>query len=576
MKERVYKGNPISPGIVQGTVVVFEENGRKDVPRYAISISDAEREINRFQEAVNRAKGDVRGLIDKVACQVGKEEAKIFEAHLMILEDKVFLAEVEGKILKDRMNTEAVLSDIIEKFSSNFSSMEDEYIREKSADISEIGRRILSKLLPGEDEATWSVEHKVVVAAKDLSPGLTVHLELDKISGFIGQTGGVTSHAAILARSLGVPAVTGIEANIIQNLKHQDIMLIDGDSGTLVVNPEKETSQKYAKIKREALSAKERLSGLIDLPSVTLDGQKIELLANVGRWFEIERSLRYNPDGIGLYRTEFMFMSRRDFPSEDVQYERYRMAAEAFGDKKVAIRILDIGGDKSPSYFPLPRQMNPQLGWRGCRLLVKYPDILKTQMRAILRASAHGKIKILYPMISSIEEARRAKTALENAMDELAEEGFDYDGHLEQGIMIEVPSAALIADLLLEEMDFLSIGTNDLVQYILAVDRNDEQIAQFYEPLNPAVLRVLEGILKTASSSGRTINICGEIAGDPSYTKLLLGMGYRSFSMNSASICPVKEVVRSVSIKECEKVAQKALELSTSEAIKESITADSI
>ncbi|MCD6405291.1 MAG: phosphoenolpyruvate--protein phosphotransferase, partial [Planctomycetes bacterium] len=468
---------------------------------------------------------------------------------------------------------ESALSATIEKFTKLLSAVSNSIFKERAADIRDVGRQILAKLMFDEKLALWSLDEKVIVVAKDMSPAITVRLDRKKILGFVAESLGPTSHAAILARSLGVPAVSAIHG-ITGALSAADVIVIDGSKGLVFVNPPKKVLDRYRTLKRKFDAHRHALAKLVSLPAVTLDGEEIHLLANIGKSSEIGAAIKVNAAGVGLYRTEFPFLARREMPSEQEQFELYREVAERMAPKETVIRALDIGGDKFPPYIPVPKDTNPYLGWRGLRLLLRHKDIFKTQVRAILRAARFGRVSILYPVISGLEELRMAKMLFEEVKGELAREKIPFDKNVKQGAMIEVPSAVVLIDMLVKEVDFLSVGTNDLIQYVLAINRNSESLAPFFDPCHPAVLRVLRDLVTAARKAGKPISVCGEMGGDPLAAKLLVGMGFRSLSMTPASILPMKEMIRGIEIKECRRLARAAFKKETAWGVRSLLDTD--
>lgn len=557
-----YRGFPISPGIAIGKAAVFDEAGPEEVPEYRIPPSRVNAETARFRHALNQTRNDLSELVKHVEESLGPSEADIFRVQISILDDPSIRAEVEQLIIEHKFNVESALSVTIEKFTNLLSAVSNNVFKERAADIRDVGRQILAKLMFDEKLALWNLDEKVVVVARNMSPAITVRLDRKKILGFVAESLGPTSHAAILARSLGVPAVSAIHG-ITGTLSPSDIIVVDGSKGLVFVNPPRKILNRYRALKRKLDAHKRALAKLVSLPSVTLDGEKVHLLANIGKSSEIGAAIKVNAAGVGLYRTEFPFLARREMPSEQEQFELYREVAERMAPKETVIRALDIGGDKFPAYIPVPKDTNPYLGWRGLRLLLKHKDIFKTQLRAIMRAARFGKVSILYPVVCGLEELRMAKMLFEEVKAELAREKTPFSKDVKQGAMIEVPSAAVLIDILVKEVDFLSVGTNDLTQYILAINRNSESLAPFFDPCHPAVLRVLRDLVAAARKAAKPISICGEMGGDPLAARLLIGIGFRSLSMTPASILPMKEMIRSTEIKECRRLARAAFKKQT-------------
>ncbi len=555
------RGFPISPGVAIGKAAVFDEAGPEEVPEYRIPPSRVDAEISRFKHALNQTRNDLATLIKRIEEDLGESEAAIFRVQLSVMDDPTVRSDIERLIVEERYNVESALSLTIEKFSRLLSSVSNGVLKERASDIRDLGRQLLAKLMFDESADLWNLEEKVVVVARNLSPAITVRLDRDKILAFVADSLGPTSHAAILARSLEVPAV-GAVRNLAGLIAPSDILVIDGSSGLVFVNPPKKTLDHYRQVKQKADARKRLLAKLVSLPSVTADGEEIQLMANIGKASEVAAAIKAGAAGVGLYRTEFPFLSHREMPSEHEQFAMYREVAERIAPAGVTIRVLDVGGDKFPPYMPVPSDTNPYLGWRGVRLLLRHKEIFKTQLRAILRASHYGSVSVLYPVVSGVEELRMARMLFEEAAAELHDEKIPF-GQVLQGAMVEVPSAVVMINQLLKELDFLSVGTNDLTQYILAINRNSDSLAPFFDPFHPAVLHVLKTLVRAALHAGKPVSICGEMAGDPLAAPLLIGMGYRSLSMAPASILQIKDIIRSSSLKECRRIAHDALKKET-------------
>ncbi len=565
-----YRGFPISPGIAIGKGAVFNEAGPEEIPEYRVAPSRVDSELMRFKHALSQTREELRTLVKSIEEDLGPSEADIFRVHLSVLDDPALNTEVEHSIVEDRRNVESALSTTIDKFSKLLGSVQDKVLKERASDIRDVGRQILAKLMLDRQGTTWTLEDKVVVIAEDLSPNITVRLDRDKILGFVAETLGPTSHAAILARSLAVPAV-GAVRGLVDKVAPDDVVIVDGSSGLVYVNPAKEVLAHYRDEKKKADAHKRSLSKLARLAATTRDGERIHLYANLGKAGEVGAAAKSGADGVGLFRTEFPFLTRNEPPSEQEQYEHYRQVIDRMAPRLVIIRALDVGGDKFPPYISIPRETNPYLGWRGIRLLLRQKEVFKTQLRAIMRASQHGNVGIMYPVVSGVEELRMARMVFDEVKNELDREKAPYGG-VKQGIMVEVPSAVVVVDMLLKEVDFLSIGTNDLTQYILAINRNSESLAPFFDALHPAMLRVLRTLVRAARRAKKPISICGELAGDLVAARLLLGLGYRHLSMVPAGILPMKELIRSVDLKECRRLALAALKMDTAWEIRNMLT----
>ncbi|MCM8801355.1 MAG: phosphoenolpyruvate--protein phosphotransferase, partial [Candidatus Omnitrophica bacterium] len=467
------------------------------------------------------------------------------------------------------LNVAFIFSEVLKKYIEVFSKIEDEYLRERIADINDVGKRVLRNLMGGEKKTLSELKERVIVVAHDLSPSDTASMHKQSVCGFVTDIGGKTSHTAIMAKALEIPAVVGVEEATLR-IRTGDKLIIDGAKGLVIVNPDEEVLKQYQKLERELKGIAKRFLGVKDLPAQTLDGRLVEINANIELPQEIETAkLLYGAHGIGLYRTEFFYMNRKDLPSLEEHYEAYKYVASQMKPYPVIIRTLDLGGDKFLSQFEIPKEMQPFLGCRAIRFCLAQPKIFKVQLKAILRASVHGNLKLMYPMISGIEELKQANNILKECMRELKEEGVSFNENIEVGAMIEVPSAAMTADILAKEVDFFSIGTNDLIQYSLAVDRANEKVAYLYEPAHPAVLRMIRSITEAAHNAGIWVGMCGEMAGEPSFVLLLLGLGLDELSMPPAIIPEVKYIIRSVTLKQAQEIASFALGLSTAKEIEE-------
>jgi phosphotransferase system enzyme I (PtsI) len=560
------EGLSVSPGMAMGKAAVVLEAGPLDAPVYRIEPEDTEGEIRRFELARERARDDLRHVVERIRTDIGSQEAAIFEVHLALLDDESLQREVVEYIPKNHVNVEAALAQTIQKYRSLFLTLTDSYARTKASDILDVGKRLLGKLLYIEGHIALPEGEQVIIVAYDLSPALLGQLDQENILGLITEVGSPTSHGAILARTLDIPALINVKGAI-NEIATADTVILDGVEGTAYVHPTQELVEHYQAAISSYRAYSKGLGALAELPAITRDGQEITLAANASSRQEIAMAVKYGAAGIGLYRTEFPFLAGERFPEEEQQFEDLREAAERLEGRELVVRVLDIGGDKFLPYFPLPEQTNPYLGWRGLRILLEHENILRTQLRALLRASAYGSVRLLVPMLTSIEELHKVKDLINQVKAELDQEGTNYDPALRIGAMVEVPATVFIAEHLVQEVDFLSIGTNDLVQYLLAVDRADGRMAHLYDPLHPGVLAALKRLLDTGASYGIEITLCGEMAGNPFYTPLLLGLGLRRLSMVPAAIPYVKEVVRGVYLHECTHLAEQALKESTSSAI---------
>ena len=553
MLEKVYRGIVASPGIVIGRAYLLDRRkivvaGRRIEE---VSIKD---EVARFKRAVDLSKTQLEELKKRFSKGMGKSHLYILDTHIMLLEDKMLVDGTVKRIKESRLNAEGALKETIAVIGLKFDTIEDEYLRERKHDVEQVGERILRNLVGHKQESLSDIKDEAVIIAHDLAPSDTLMMRKDKILGFATDAGSRTSHTAILARSLGLPAAVGLE-NITAAVKTGDVVILDGIHGVVIVDPDEETFLDYLKKQRRYKYFEQELEKLKTLSAETLDGHVIKLQGNIELPEEVASVAEHGGVGIGLYRTEFLFLNRQTLPTEEEHYNAYRHVAEMASPHEVVIRTLDVGGDKIGFPGNFEKEANPALGLRAIRYCLQKPDIFRTQLRGILRATVHGNIKILYPMISGLPELYETKKVLEEVKEELRSEGKAFNEHVEIGMMIEIPSAAMISDLLAAEVDFFSVGTNDLIQYTLAIDRQNEHVAYMYEPLDPAVLRLLQRVSNAAHQAKITLAMCGEMAGDPIYAAILLGMGFQNLSMNVASIPWVKKVVRSVRMQDAIELA---------------------
>ncbi len=560
------KGISASAGIVIGKAFIYSPEDIV-ISKYSIDISDVKNEITRFQIALKKTRQEIIVLKDKLGKEIGKVHANIFTAHLLILDDPMLTADTINEVKKSKFNIEHVFSQSLAKLTQMIESVDDPYFKERGNDIKDVGRRVLKNLVGKNRETLVDLKEEVIVFAKDLSPSDTATMHKEKVIGFATDIGGKTSHTAIMARALQIPAVVGL-GNVTEKVTEGDIVIVDGNRGIILINPDEETIKKYS-IELEKFIAFEReLANLKDLKAQTKDDYLIKINANIEIPEEIPLVHKHGAEGIGLYRTEFLYLNKPNLPSEEEQFNAYRFVVEEMAPKPVILRTLDVGGDKFLSHLNLAKEMNPFLGLRAIRLCLAHPDIFRVQLRAILRASAYGKLKIMFPMISSVEELKKAKEFLEEAKKELKTDGFAFDENIEVGVMIEVPSAVLIADILAKEVSFFSIGTNDLIQYTLAIDRINENIAHLYNPLHPAILRSIKLIIDAAHKANIVVGMCGEMAGDSIYTSILLGLGLDSLSMSPIAIPEVKKIIRSTTLREAKDYVGKIFAMSTADEVK--------
>ncbi len=534
------QGIGASSGIAIGKTFVLP-NWEWDVPEQKIDVSDLAKEFERLYEGIRTSKHEIEMIKDELAEVVGTEERSIFDAHLAILNDPVFMNEIQGIIKRQYKAAEVAVKEAIDHFVTMFDLLDDEYMKERALDIKDVGNRLLKHLL-GAPEITLPTDTQpFILVAREISPSQLAHLNPQHVLGIATIAGSTTSHSAIMARALGIPLVVGLDIELENRVTTGDTMILDGDSGIAVLNPSEEQIAAYSSYQNRQIEYQERLKRLADVHSVTPDGKELELAANISSLKELEVALQAGAFGVGLFRTEFLYMDRSRFPEEQEQFEVYKAVAEKLGGKPLIIRTLDIGGDKLLDYFELGEEDNPFLGYRAIRISLDRKDLFKTQLRAILRASAYGDVKVMYPLVSSVEEVRGAKAVLEEVKRELEAEGKAFNANIQNGIMIELPAAVMIADFLADEVDFFSIGTNDLIQFTLAVDRMNEKISHLYQPFHPAVLRMLRMTVEAAKKRGKHVSVCGEMAGDPRALPLWLGLNVDELSMSAHAILPIKE-----------------------------------
>jgi phosphotransferase system enzyme I (PtsI) len=559
----VLRGIAASPGIGIGKAYVMKEEALSYVFR-ALSKDEVKKEIQRFRLAVAKARAEIDQTREKVLKVLGKTHASLTDAHLLILEDALFSKDIEKKIAQELMNAEAALAAVLEQIGRTFDKLGDEYFRQRKDDVMDVGRRVMRCLLGREGGRLTHLSERAVVISHDLGPSDTLSLRDDLVEGFATNIGGKTSHTAILAQGLEIPAVVGLK-EVTSQAQPGDLVIVDGNEGMVIINPTLATLENYRKVREIQLAEMRDLEKYKDLPAQTLDGRRVELAANIESHEEIKTALSHGAEGIGLYRTEFMYLNRKDLPSEDEQYLNYTSVARQILPYPVIIRTMDLGGDKlSPlGVTGLTPEQNPFLGLRGIRLCLRFPDIFKTQLRAILRASVEGKLKIMYPMITSLDELRQANKLLNEVKEELKAKNVPFDEKMQTGIMIETPSAAVISDWLAREVDFLSIGTNDLIQYTLAVDRVNENVAHLYNPLHMGVLRLIRMVIDSGHKAGKWVGMCGEMAGNPAFTRILLGMGLDEYSVPAAAVPRIKRLIREMSLEEAKKVVERIFSQTT-------------
>jgi phosphoenolpyruvate-protein phosphotransferase (PTS system enzyme I) len=556
-----FQGVGVSPGIARGrTHVVRDEVD--DVSRYGIEAAQVPGEIARFESALMQTRGQILEMQQSIAEAIGAKDASVFDAHLLVVEDRTLIDEVLRKLESDHCNVEYVFQEVAKRYADTLSKIDDPYLRERAVDIQDVTRRVIRNLQGKTPKPFLAVNEPHILIAHNLTPSDTATMDRHRVLGMATDLGSRTSHTAIMARSLKIPTVVGLH-DISERLESGDEVLIDGYNGILITNPTAETLRHYDELVAKKERVTEALTGLRETKSTTRDGRHIVLSANIELPNELISVAENGAEGIGLYRTEFLYINRPDMPSEGEQHEIYRMVAESVAPHPLIIRTFDLGGDKIAGAVEADDELNPFLGCRAIRFCLDHPEIFKVQLRAILRASVSGNIKIMFPMISGIAELRRALAVLAECAKEMKAEGIPFDEDMQVGAMIEIPSAAISANTLAREIDFFSIGTNDLIQYAIAVDRVNESIAHLYEPTHPAVLRLLKMISDAAHANNIWVGVCGEMAGDIVFTPLLLGLGMDELSVSTSLVPQVKLAVQSLSIPECEALLQEALELET-------------
>ena len=564
------KGIAASDGVAVAPAYLLVE---PDLSFEKKSVADAEAEVARFDKAVAESQAELESIRKVAAESLGEEEAQVFDAHLMFLSDPEFTGQISAKIKSDAVNSEVALDEVAQNFITIFQSMTDNtYMQERAADVRDVSKRIMAHLLGKELPNLASIDHEVVLVAEDLTPSDTAQLNKKYVKGFVTDLGGRTAHSAIMARSLEIPAVVGTE-KITTSVKNGQMLIADGLDGVAIVEPSEEQVADYRKKGDDFAKQKAEWRKLKDEPSVTADGKHFTIAANIGTPDDLDGVLENGAEAVGLFRTEFLYMNSSDFPTEEDQFEAYKKVLEGMNGKQVIIRTMDIGGDKHLSYWDLPEEMNPFLGIRAVRLSLKNKEIFRTQLRALLRASAYGKLGIMFPMIGTLDELHQAKAVLAEEKDKLVKEGVKVGDDLQVGMMIEVPAAAVLADQFAKEVDFFSIGTNDLIQYTMAADRMNEQVSYLYQPYNPSILRLINNVIKAAHAEGKWAGMCGEMAGDQTAVPLLVGMGLDEFSMSATSVLRTRSLMKKLDTAKMQEYANRALtECSTMEEVLEYVT----
>ncbi|GGN65209.1 MULTISPECIES: phosphoenolpyruvate--protein phosphotransferase [Oceanobacillus] len=529
-------------------------------------VEDTEKEIERFQRALAISKDELEAIREKAKVDLGEDKAAIFEAHLLVLSDPELISPIEEKVKTEQVNAEQALKETADMFITMFEQMDNDYMKERAADIRDVTKRVLAHLLGVQMVNPSMISEEVIIVAEDLTPSDTAQLNREFVKGFITDIGGRTSHSAIMARSMEIPAVVGTKT-VTEEVQDGDFLIVDGLKGEVHINP---TDEKIAFYKEEQIRYEEQKAEwakLVNEKTVTADGEHVELAANIGTPDDLTGVKNNGGEAVGLYRTEFLYMGRDQLPTEEEQFEAYKAVLEGMDGKAVVVRTLDIGGDKELPYLDLPNEMNPFLGFRAIRLCLEEQDIFRVQLRALLRASVYGNLKIMFPMIATLAEFRRAKAILEQEKELLVSAGTAVSDDIEVGIMVEIPSTAVLADQFAKEVDFFSIGTNDLIQYTMAADRMNEQVSYLYQPYNPAILRLVKMVIDASHREGKWTGMCGEMAGDELAIPLLLGLGLDEFSMSATSILQARSQIRGLSKQDMVELAEKALEMGTAEEV---------
>ena len=559
----MYKGIAGSEGIGIGKVVIIEEH---EVVIEDRTISDTEAEINRVREGIEKFVADTTAMADKMEATVGAKDADILRGHIMLLQDPIIEEQIVDLINNEKVNAEKALDQVLEQTAELFSQIPDELLQQRATDLRDIKGRILKILLGIEEQDISEVPEGTVLVARDLTPSMTAGIIPEKIAGVLTEVGGRTSHSAILARAMEIPAVLSIEG-ICSQVKNGDTVVLNGTTGEAIVNPDEETIAVYEKMLEDYRKERELLKQYTGKPTVSKDGTKVELVCNIGKPEDAKKAVECDGEGIGLFRTEFLFMDRDTIPTEEEQFEAYKSVAETMAEKPVIIRTLDIGGDKEIPYLGLEKEENPFLGFRAIRFCLQRRDIYETQLRALVRASAYGRIKVMIPLVTGVDELRQVKAIVADIMKEYDAAGVEYNKNLEIGVMMETPAACLMADVLAKEADFFSIGTNDLTGYTMAVDRGNAKVAYLYSAYNPAVLRAIKRIIECGKQEGIMVGMCGEAAADPKLIPLLLAFGLDEFSVSATSVLKTRKNISENDIAQCKALADKVMECTTEEEV---------
>ena len=562
---KLIKGIAASDGVAIAKAYLLVE---PDLSFTNEKITDTDAEIKKFRNALEASKIELTKIRNNAEKSLGADKAAIFDAHLLVLDDPELIQPIEDKIENEKVNAPEALNEVTTQFITIFESMDNEYMRERAADIRDVSKRVLAHLLGVDLPNPSMIDESVVIIGNDLTPSDTAQLNKEFVQGFVTNIGGRTSHSAIMSRSLEIAAVVGTKS-ITHEVKQGDMVIVDGITGDVIIDPTEDEFIAYQNKRERFFEDKKELQKLRDAETVTVDGEHAELAANIGTPDDLYGVMENGAEGIGLYRTEFLYMGRDQMPTEDEQFEAYKKVLETMKDKRVVVRTLDIGGDKELPYLNLPKEMNPFLGYRAIRLCLDQQDIFRTQLRALLRASAYGKLNIMFPMVATIKEFRDAKAILLEEKDKLTSEGQEVADDIEVGIMVEIPSTAALADIFAKEVDFFSIGTNDLIQYTMAADRMSERVSYLYQPYNPAILRLVKQVIEASHKEGKWTGMCGEMAGDETAIPLLLGLGLDEFSMSATSILKARRQINGLSKNEMTELANRAINCATQDEVKE-------
>lgn len=561
----IIKGIAASDGVAIAKAYLLVE---PDLSYEKETTDNPDAEVKKFNEAIQQSKIELTKIRNNAETQLGPDKAAIFDAHLLVLDDPELIQPIESKITEDQASAPHALTEITQNFITIFESMDNEYMKERAADIRDVSKRVLAHLLDVELPNPSIVDESVIIVGNDLTPSDTAQLNKQYVQGFVTNIGGRTSHSAIMSRSLEIPAVVGTK-KITDAVQQGDMLIVDGLTGDVIINPSEDEVRAYQHKRETFFEDREALKQLRDEPSKTKDGKTVELAANIGTPEDLTGVKDNGAEGIGLYRTEFLYMGRDSMPTEDEQFEAYKKVLESMDGKRVVVRTLDIGGDKSLPYLNLPEEMNPFLGYRAIRLCLDQPDIFRPQLRALLRASAYGKLNIMFPMVATVQEFRDAKALLMEEKTKLQNEGVDVSEDIELGIMVEIPATAALADIFAKEVDFFSIGTNDLIQYTMAADRMSERVSYLYQPYNPSILRLIKQVIEASHKEGKWTGMCGEMAGDETAIPLLLGLGLDEFSMSATSVLKARRLLKGLSSTEMTQLAEKAMQCATVEEVVE-------